>query len=155
MPAPPASGHPRGLAQIIGVHLYAERDGRLLLGLRHPDSAFAPLEHHFLAGHCERESAVACLVREAMEEAGLLIDPADVDLAHAVHVVDAPATSPRLQLVFRASRWRGEPVLREPDKCVAWGWWPLDALPDPMVGYARTAIEGMRAGRFYSEHGWN
>ncbi|AVV46843.1 NUDIX domain-containing protein [Streptomyces sp. ID05-04B] len=138
----------------VGVHLYLERDGEILLGLRHPDSPFAPLRHHFLAGHCERESAVACLVREAREEAGLEIAARDVELVHVVHVVDSPTARPRLQLVFRARRWSGEPRLLEPDKCLGWNWWPLDALPEPMVGYARTAVAGIRAGRPYSELGW-
>ncbi|MDQ0579147.1 NUDIX hydrolase [Streptomyces rishiriensis] len=139
---------------VVGVHLYLERDDRILLGLRHPDSSFAPLRHHFLAGHCEQESAVACLIREAREEAGLEIAAADVELAHVVHVVDSPGTQPRLQLVFRAGRWRGEPRLLEPDKCLGWDWWPLDALPEPMVGYARAAVAGIRAGRLYTELGW-
>ncbi|MEY9989561.1 8-oxo-dGTP diphosphatase [Streptomyces sp. V4I8] len=139
---------------VIGVHLYLERAGEILLGLRHPDSAYAPLEHHFLAGHCERESAVDCLVREAWEEAGLVIKAEDVDLVHVVHLVDAPGAPPRLQLVFRARRWQGEPQLREPDKCVSWGWWPVDALPEPTVGYTRAAVDGIRHGRLYTELGW-
>ncbi|MGC4998683.1 NUDIX hydrolase [Streptomyces sp. DT195] len=140
---------------IVGVHLYAEDgDGRVLLGLRHPDSAFAGSTWHFLAGHCERESAVACLVREAHEEAGLLIDPADVELAHVVHVLHGPSARPRLQLVFRAHRWQGTPSLREPDKCLDWRWWDADGLPEPLVPYARAAIDGIRAGRAYSEMGW-
>ncbi|MGQ4360386.1 NUDIX hydrolase [Streptomyces sp. SAS_272] len=138
----------------VGVHLYLERDGEILLGLRHPDSPFAPLNHHFLAGHCEQESAVACLVREAGEEAGLELAPEDVELVHVVHVVDSPDVRPRLQLVFRARRWAGEPRVLEPDKCLSWDWWPLDALPEPMVAYARTAVAGIRAGRPYSELGW-
>jgi 8-oxo-dGTP pyrophosphatase MutT (NUDIX family) len=37
---------------IIGVHLYLERpDGTVLLGLRHPNSAFAPSTWHALAVH--------------------------------------------------------------------------------------------------------
>ncbi|MFF9362515.1 NUDIX hydrolase [Streptomyces griseoluteus] len=140
---------------IVGVHLYAEDDrGRVLLGLRHPDAAFAGSTWHFLAGHCERESAVACLVREAYEEAGLVIDPADLELAHVVHLLDGPSARPRLQLVFRARRLGGTPRLREPDKCLAWRWWDPDALPEPLVSYARTAIDGIRAGRTYSELGW-
>ncbi|MGW2470683.1 NUDIX hydrolase [Streptomyces bauhiniae] len=140
---------------IVGVHLYAEDDdGRVLLGLRHPDAAFAGATWHFLAGHCERESAVACLVREASEEAGLVIDPADLELAHVVHVLHGPSARPRMQLVFRARRLGGTPWLREPDKCLAWRWWDPDALPDPLVPYARTAIDGIRAGRTYSELGW-
>ncbi|MFK0256392.1 NUDIX domain-containing protein [Streptomyces sp. NPDC090445] len=147
-------GGGRARPNIIGVHLYLERNGTVLLGLRHPDSAYAGAAHHFLAGHCEQESAVSCLVREAEEEAGLVIDPADVELAHVVHVVDHPGGQPRMQLVFRARRWRGEPEVREPDRCVSWGWWPADALPDPIVPYARLAIEGIGAGRAYSELGW-
>ncbi|MDL2075820.1 NUDIX domain-containing protein [Streptomyces sp. GXMU-J15] len=37
---------------VIGVHLYLERpDGTVLLGLRHPNSAFAPSTWHVLAVH--------------------------------------------------------------------------------------------------------
>ncbi|CAL9339643.1 hypothetical protein SUDANB120_00241 [Streptomyces sp. enrichment culture] len=158
-PAAPPRDRPggdgsRGVPNVVGVHLFLERDGRVLLGLRHPDSAFAARTHHFLAGHCERESAVACLVREAEEEAGLGIDPADVELVHVVHVVDGPGDRPRMQLVFRARAWTGTPEVREPDRCVSWGWWPADALPDRVVPYTRAAIEGIRAGRMYTELGW-
>ncbi|WP_418955464.1 NUDIX hydrolase [Streptomyces tritici] len=145
----------RGVPHVVGVHLYLERDGKVLLGLRHPDSVFAGGQWHFLAGHCEAESATACLVREAYEEAGLVIEPADAELVHTVHVTDAAGSRPRLQLVFRARRWEGTPELREPDRCAAWQWWDPDALPADLVPYARTALEGIRAGRAYSEMGWS
>jgi|GEM_PF-649046 len=144
----------RGVPHIIGVHLYLENArGEILLGLRHPDSAYAAT-WHFLAGHCEQESAVTCLVREAHEEAGLLIDPADVEYAHAVHLIDTPGTPPRMQLVFRARHWTGTPEILEPDRCVSWSWWRPEALPEPLVPYARAAIDGIRAGRLYTECGW-
>lgn len=140
---------------VVGVHLYLERDGQVLLGLRHPDSAYAGGCWHVLTGHCEAEAAVACLVREAYEEAGLVIDPADVDLVHVVHMRERPADPPRIQLFFRACRWQGTPQLREPNKCVAWRWWSVEALPEPIVAYARTAIEGIQTGRrLYTELGW-
>ncbi|WP_405812927.1 MULTISPECIES: NUDIX domain-containing protein [unclassified Streptomyces] len=140
---------------IVGVHLYLERDDQVLLGLRHPAAAYAGGTHHFLAGHCEQETAVACLVREAKEEAGLLVDPRDVELAHVVHMVDKPGAQPRIGFVFRARRWTGTPEVLEPDRCVSWGWWPADALPEPIVPYTRAAIEGIRAGRPYTELGWD
>ncbi|OKJ68645.1 NUDIX domain-containing protein [Streptomyces sp. CB02460] len=150
-PAGPASGT---VLNVVGVHLYLERDGQVLLGLRHPDSAYAGNTWHVLAGHCEAESATACLVREAYEEAGLVIDPADVELVHTVHMIDRPGGSPRVNLFFRARRWEGTPELREPDKCVAWQWWNAKDLPEPLVPYTRAAIEGIRAGRVYTELGW-
>ncbi|MFD7324762.1 NUDIX domain-containing protein [Streptomyces sp. NPDC059875] len=94
---------------IVGVHLYLERDGRVLLGLRHPDSAYAGGVWHALAGHLEAEAATAGLVREAYEEAGLVIDPADVELVHTVHLVDLPGAQPRIQLFFRAPPLGGSP----------------------------------------------
>ncbi|MDF3299484.1 NUDIX hydrolase [Streptomyces tropicalis] len=154
-PSLPRSGGARTVRQVVGAHLYLENPaGEILLGLRHPDSAFAGELWHFLAGHCEQESAVSCLVREADEEAGLLIRPEDVEFAHAVHLVDEPGGPPRMQLVFRARRWEGEPRLREPDKCLAWTWWRPDHLPEPIVPYTRAAIEGILTGRRYTEMGW-
>ncbi|ARE73042.1 hypothetical protein B6R96_03075 [Streptomyces sp. Sge12] len=153
--APAAVAGSRACPNVIGVHLYLEREGRVLLGLRHPDSPFGASHHHFLAGHCERESAIACLIREAREEAGLRIAAADLELVHTVHVVDPPGSRPRMQLVFRAHRWEGTAEVREPDKCVGWAWWPADALPQPIVPYARAAIEGIRGGRRYTELGWS
>ncbi|MFV6026607.1 NUDIX domain-containing protein [Streptomyces sp. NPDC056264] len=161
-PEPPGT-----VPHIVGVHLYLEHEGRILLGRRHPDSAYAGGSWHVLAGHCEAESATACLVREAYEEAGLVIDHNDLELVHTVHVVDRPAEGvtkgyrgrsgcrpPRIQLFFRACRWEGTPELREPDKCVAWQWWDPKDLPEPIVPYARAAIEGVQAGRPYTEWGW-
>ncbi|MEU5662095.1 NUDIX hydrolase [Streptomyces longwoodensis] len=139
----------------VGVHLHVEdAEGRVLLGLRHPESKYAGNTWHYLAGRCEQESALACLVREAWEEAGLVIDPADVELAHVVHVVDAPGSQPLMQLVFRAHRWEGTPEVREPDKCLTWQWWPRHELPDRIVSYTRTAITAISEGRPYSEMGW-
>ncbi|MGF1425864.1 NUDIX domain-containing protein [Kitasatospora sp. LaBMicrA B282] len=140
---------------VVGVHLYLEDDqGRVLLGRRHPNSAFAADTWHVLAGHCEQESAITCLVREAMEEAGLVIDPADVQFAHAVHLVDAPGAQPRLGLFFRVRSWKGMPELREPDRCTAWQWFHPHALPERLVAYTRAAIDGIRAGQTYTELGW-
>ncbi|PWI05023.1 NUDIX hydrolase [Streptomyces sp. NWU339] len=150
----PASPHGT-VPNVIGVHLYLERpDGTVLLGLRHPDSAFAPSTWHVLAGHCEQESAITCLIREAREEAGLQIQPQDVELVHVVHHIDRAGGRPRMGLFFRARTWTGEPQLREPDKCTQWKFWDPAALPDDLVPYARVVIEGIRAGRLYSETGW-
>ncbi|MFF5488734.1 NUDIX domain-containing protein [Streptomyces virginiae] len=154
--APVWDGGSRTVLNGIGVHLHLEDEhGRVLLGLRHPDVTYAGNEWHFLAGRCEQESAVTCLVREAREEAGLVIDPADVKLVHVVHVVDTPGGQPLMQMVFQADRWEGIPELREPDKCLAWQWWERANLPERLVPYTRAAIDGITAGRHYTELGWD
>ncbi|GAX56700.1 NUDIX domain-containing protein [Streptomyces olivochromogenes] len=140
---------------VIGVHLYLERpDGTVLLGLRHPDSTFAPSTWHVLAGHCEQENAITCLIREAREEAGLYIERQDVELVHVVHHIDKAGDRPRMGLFFRARAWSGEPELLEPDKCTQWRFWDPAALPDDLVPYTRVAIGKIQNGELYSETGW-
>ncbi|MFD9052728.1 NUDIX hydrolase [Streptomyces zaomyceticus] len=148
-------GGSRTVLNGIGVHLHLEdAEGRVLLGLRHPRSKYAGDTWHYLAGRCEQESALACLVREAREEAGLVIDPVDVELEHVVHVVDTLGALPLMQLVFKARRREGEPKVLESDKCLAWKWWPRHELPDRIVPYTRTAIAAIAEGRPYSQSGW-
>lgn len=140
---------------IVGVHLHLQDEhGRILLGLRHPDSAFAPNEWHFLAGYCEREAAVSCLVRKARKQAGLIIDSGDVELVHVVHHIDSPKTRARIALVFRARTWSGTPQILEPDRCVEWRWFRPQDLPAAVVPYTRLAIEGIGASCPYTQTGW-
>ncbi|MFZ3491831.1 NUDIX domain-containing protein, partial [Streptomyces sp. 5.8] len=148
-------GGSRTVLNGIGVHLHlVNEEGRVLLGLRHPGVRYAGNTWHYLAGKCERESALSCLVREAREEAGLVIDPADVELRHVVHVIDTPGGQPLMQLVFQARRWEGIPEVREIDKCLAWQWWDPADLPKQIIPYTRAAIEGIAAGRAYTDMGW-
>ncbi|MFF8286817.1 NUDIX domain-containing protein [Streptomyces albus] len=151
----PAAPLPDGTAlHVVGVHLYLQDErGRVLLGLRHPDAEFGANQWHLLAGHCMRESALACLCREAREEAGLTVDPAGAELVHLVHLADPPGAHPRMQLFFRAASWSGSPEVLEPDRCLAWRWWEPKDLPAETVPYTRLAIEGILAGRRYSEPG--
>ncbi|MFI7351328.1 hypothetical protein ACIBSR_34330 [Streptomyces sp. NPDC049936] len=41
-----------------------------------------------------------------------------------------------------------------PDKCTRWKVWDPAALPDGLVPYTRSAIEGIKNGELYSETGW-
>ncbi|MFF0138823.1 NUDIX domain-containing protein [Streptomyces sp. NPDC005227] len=140
---------------IVGAHLVLVRDGAVLLGKRHPDSAFAPSTWHVPAGHREPgESALACMVRETAEETGIAVEADALSLVHTVDVCNPGSPFPRVQLFFAAARWSGEPRVLEPDRCTEWRWWPLDALPDELVAYTRTALAAIAAGSVYSSLGW-
>ncbi|WP_328971578.1 MULTISPECIES: NUDIX hydrolase [Streptomyces] len=163
VPAPRAGGPARvggsrARLNVVGVHLYLQRkDGKILLGLRHPDVAFAGGHFHALAGHLETEGAMAGLIREAAEEAGLIIAPEDLELVHTVHMLDEGDDSdgqPRIGLFFRARTWSGTPEVREPDRCLEWVWADPAQLPKPMVRYTEIAIEAIGRGETYTELGW-
>ncbi|MFJ5829424.1 NUDIX domain-containing protein [Streptomyces sp. NPDC093089] len=132
----------------VDVHLIAVREGRqgpeVLLSRRAGDVYAAGL-WHAPSGHVERETVVTAVVRETREETGLVVDPADVRAAVTVHH-RPPGGRERVGFFFEVRRWQGSPRVAEPDKCDAMGWFPLDALPDPMVAYCRAGLDAYRAG---------
>jgi 8-oxo-dGTP diphosphatase len=133
------------------VHLLLLRQGQILL-LQRQNTGYEDGNWSVIAGHVEgREPARVAMAREAWEEAGLRLDPQSLALAHVMH---RRSDDERVSFFFRAERWRGEPVNREPHKCSALGWFALDALPNNLVPYVRRAIEHSLAREPYSEFGW-
>jgi len=150
-----AAGGVGHLAVQIAKTLGAVRDGAVLLGKRHPRCAFAPSTWQLPAGHREdMEAAVSCMVREAEEETGLVLAEDDLSLVHVIDLLDPGSTIPRIGFFFAPSRWEGEPTVREPERCTEWRWWPLDALPEPIVEYTRAALEAISHGTLYTSMGW-
>jgi 8-oxo-dGTP diphosphatase len=101
------------------------------------------------AGHVEQdESVFAAAVREAAEELGVVI--AAEDLAplcgmHRTHGNHRPVDE-RADFFFECRRWTGTPRVVEPLKNARLGWFPLDALPDPVVPHELLVLEGVRSG---------
>ncbi|AIJ23240.1 NUDIX hydrolase [Amycolatopsis methanolica 239] len=61
---------------------------------------------------------------------------------------------PRLGLFFLATRWTGETVNREPDKCSAIDWFPLDNLPTDLISYPAAGIHAYLTGQPFAILGW-
>ena len=135
----------------VDLHLVLLRDGCVLMGERR-NAAFGSGEYHVPAGHLEAgETIVDGIIREAAEETGIALRPADIDLAYVMHFRGA---SDRLSLFFTATRWQGEIETREPDKCAGWRWLPLADLPPNVVPYARHALADLAAGQRLGLFGW-
>ncbi|HEY0117183.1 MAG TPA: NUDIX domain-containing protein [Cellulomonas sp.] len=103
-----------------------------------------------LAGHVDPgESVHEAAVREVAEEAGIVVDQADLVPLTVLHRFErgGPAVEQRVDVFFSATRWQGTPAVREPDKAAAMGWFPLDHLPEPLVPHERLVLEALAAGR--------
>ncbi|MFD4429781.1 NUDIX domain-containing protein [Nocardia sp. NPDC058497] len=138
---------------LVDVHILLIRDDRILLSLRRSGDKYDN-RWHLPSGKLEAgESAAVGAVREAMEEIGVELEPAALRLVHVAHVT-APGRDSRLGLFFRAERWRGEPFNREPDKCYALQWFPLNDLPADLIEYSALGIAALNSAAPYSELGW-
>src|SRR4051812_48565602 len=89
------------------------------------------------AGHVEYgETAFVAAAREAAEELGITVDPADIaplcTMQRTLPGVADPVEQ-RVDLFLTTRRWVGEPVIREPEKCTDLGWYSPAAPPSPMV----------------------
>jgi 8-oxo-dGTP diphosphatase len=137
---------------VPAAYLFIVRAGRTLL-LKRCNTGYYDGSHGVIAGHVEGgESATATACREAAEEAGIRIAPADLRFVHAMY---RSASDGRVDFFFEAVRFAGEPRNMEPEKCDQMEWFPVDALPGTMVPYVCRAFGHWRAGIAYSEDGWD
>lgn len=139
---------------LIDVHVLLVGDGDILLTQRRDTNPMFDGLWHLPSGKLDAgESAVDAAAREAEEEVGILIDPADLRLVHTLHV-NGSGPEPRLGLFFEARGWVGQPTNREPDKCSAVQWFPLAALPDQLIDYPAAGIRAYLDGVSFSIRGW-
>ncbi len=106
-----------------------------------------------MAGHLDGgESGRAAMVREAKEEAGVVL--ASGDLEHILTMHRRAEDGERMDLFFTARTWAGEIRNMESHKCDDLSWFSLGNLPGNMVPYIQAAIVAYREGIKYVEFGW-
>jgi 8-oxo-dGTP diphosphatase len=101
------------------------------------------------AGHVEAgESVRAAAVREVAEELGVLIRPdqlVPITTMHRTQGTGDPIDE-RVDFFFGCRDWPGEPRRMEPAKSADLRWFPLEALPDPVVPHERAVLTGVLTG---------
>ena len=139
---------------LIDVHVLLVRDDDVLLTRRRDTNPLFDGLWHLPSGKLDAgESVLDAAVREAEEEVGVHVDPADLRLVHTLHV-NGSGPEPRLGLFFETRHWGGTPTNREPDKCSVVRWFPLDALPDQLIDYPAAGIHAYRTASTFSTRGW-
>src|SRR4051812_38201320 len=110
---------------VVAVHLLLLRGDGVLL-LRRSNTGDEDGNYSVIAGHLDgNETATAAMIREAAEEAGIIVAPADLRFVHVMHRKESGEADERIDLFFAATRWRGEPEIGEPEKCSELRWSPL------------------------------
>lgn len=90
--------------------------------------------------------------READEEVGIVISPAN---PRVVGVVHRKSNDERIDFFLEATRWMGQPTNPEPAMCDDLRWDDPEDLPANVIPYVRRAIENWQAGRWFDSFGWD
>ena len=141
---------------LIDVHVLLVDGRRLLLTQRRDSNPEFDGHWHLPSGKLDAgESVLDAAAREVEEEVGVLVNTTDLDHVHTIHV-NGSGPEPRLGLFFAARRWIGEPTNREPDKCSAVRWFPLDQLPTKIIDYPAIGINAFLShDQTFSVCGWS
>jgi 8-oxo-dGTP pyrophosphatase MutT (NUDIX family) len=135
----------------VAVHLFFLRDEKVLL-IRRFNTGYEDGNYSVIAGHVEAgESVIQAAIREACEEAGVSLDPADLEI---VHVMNRRSEDERIDFFITVRHWMGVIINNEPHKCDQFLWSTFDLLPKNIIPYVRQGFENYRAGKYYSEFGW-
>ena len=154
MSGPLADPVPPRHRSIVDVYVLLYRDdGKILLLERahtgYADGQLCPASGHLEAG----EDVVSGAVREAAEEVGVRINPADLEFAHVVHHRNGDGQG-RIGFFFTARHWTGGPFNREPHKCAGLFWVDPAAPPVHTVPYTAAALAQIARGQVFSLDGW-
>jgi 8-oxo-dGTP pyrophosphatase MutT (NUDIX family) len=134
---------------IAEVYLLFRRPDQILLSKR-ANTGYRDGDYGLVSGHVDGgETLAQAACREALEEAGLRLDPRALQLRTVMH---RRMTEERIGFFFEPRHWVGEPANAEPHKCDGLGWFALAALPANTIGYIRTAIRCAQDGIAYAEY---
>ncbi|MEA2701809.1 MAG: 8-oxo-dGTP diphosphatase [Candidatus Parcubacteria bacterium] len=139
-----------------GFGVVLEKDGKILLGMRHPDpdkadSAFRSAGEWCLPGGKLEwgETFEEGAIREVQEETGITIKDPQVISVH--NCKNEHAHFMTVGLVAR--KWEGEARVMEPDEIIQWDWFPLTDLPQPRYFPSFEVIENYLKKAFYLPRG--
>lgn len=123
-----------------------------ILLLRRFQTGYEDGNYSLIAGHVEEgETYTDCVVREAKEEAGIIVRPENL---FAAHVMQRNIGKGRIEIFFVATQWTGKIVNKEPHKCDDLSWHQCENLPKNTIDYIKQAIAKITQENFYSEYGW-
>jgi len=130
------------------VFVVLEKDNQVFL-LRRANTGWADGLLTVPAGHVDQgDMVIGTAVKETKEEAGVVVDPADLAFIHVDYIRDE-----YVNFYFRATAWVGEPTNAEADKASEGFWCPLNSLPDDVVPQLKNLFTQRATGSYFSEIG--
>ncbi len=136
----------------IAAYLVLIKDGQVLLSKR-VNTGYQDGNYSLIAGHLDGgETANQCIIREAEEEAGIILKLNNLKVSHVMHRYRPDREY--IDIYVAAESWEGEIENNEPEKCDELKWFSIEDLPDNIIPEVKLALENIEKRVFYSEVGW-
>lgn len=138
-------------------YLVLIKDNKVLL-IRRFNTGYEDGNYSLVAGHLDgRETFKRAMIREAKEEADIVLEEKNLEVAHIMHRYsnsgDVGARE-RIDVFITAKKWAGEPKNLEPNKCDEMSWFYFDKLPNNTIPYIEYVLGSIKNNIFYSEYGF-
>jgi ADP-ribose pyrophosphatase YjhB (NUDIX family) len=134
---------------IFAVRLILEENGKMLF-LRQTKRNGG--RYTLIGGNVEEhEFAREALAREALEEAGIHVEPTDLRLVHVLHRHKLKKNETLLVLYFKAAKFFGEPESLEPKKFKDVAWIQTQNLPKEVSEPTVHVLHCIQQALIYSE----
>lgn len=138
---------------IMSVYLVLRRRDEVLLLLR-KNTGYCDGQYGLPAGHVDgSETLHQAMVREAKEEAGVLVAEENLNLIHVMHRMCRDHE--RVDFFFECLKWKGEPKNAEPHKCEKLSWFHLEDMPDNVIDYYSQMFFKVKDGEMLSYSNWD
>lgn len=132
----------------VAVYLFLIERNSLFL-LKRYNTGWKDGEYTLPSGHLEKnETILSAMIREAKEEAGIVIRKKDLSVAHVMHRF---SDCEYIDFFLVAQKWIGIPYNAEPSKCGEASWYSLSDLPANTVNHVRAALHNVRKKVIFSE----
>lgn len=143
------------MKNVPASYLVLLKDNKILL-LRRYNTGYEDGNYSMVAGHVDPgETFTQCLIREAGEEAGILLKPEDLKVVHIMHRNSGMSVNNEIvDVFFIADKSAGKIENKESHKCDDLSWFELDNIPANIIPYIKQAIKNINDNIYYSEYGW-
>ena len=136
----------------IAVHVFLIREQHILL-LKRFNTGYEDGNYSVIAGHLDGgEEVKTAAIREAYEEANIHLLQDDLAIVGVMH---RKANDERVDFFVAATKWSGDIINAEPNKCSELTWFDLDHLPENTIPYVHRAIENYQRGVWFDSFGWS
>jgi len=136
---------------IPAVFLIIRKKNKILL-LKRKNTNHEDGKYSLIAGHVDKnESATTAICREAYEEAGILVDPNDLEFSYLLY---KKQEEERIDIFFTVSKWNGDIKNVEPNKCSDLSFFDINNLPLNTIDYVVKVIIDIKNNLSFGEFGF-